>query len=178
MIRNQAEYNALFDSIYVVALSGQRLYYPDPIITFNDALGVDVCTVFKIKQRISRDAANDLFEMEFDRKSATYKQLGENRTDLILDRLRDRIKSHTMTTSKTPLRERFATSWPASPFEEWLDETVEYHWMTAEWFKREDDLWSDYAVMTSVHVPILGDRAEFISNYGGTFVLTKMGYDF
>jgi hypothetical protein len=110
MIRNQAEYNALFDSIYVVALSGQRLYYPDPIITFNDALGVDVCTVFKIKQRISRDAANDLFDMEFGRKSDTYKKLGDNRTDLILDRLRDRIKSHTMTTSKTPLRERFATS--------------------------------------------------------------------
>lgn len=176
MIKNRAEYDTLFNSIYTVALNGQRIYYPEPTLVFDDALNTNVCSVFKIKQRIARQAAEDLFEMEFDRKSATYAKLGHDRPDLIMDRLRDHIRTDTMKTCKTPLRERFSTSWPASPFEEWLDESVKVHWMTAEWFKNEGDLWSDYAVMTTVRVPIFGDQKQFLDDYGSSFVLTKIGY--
>jgi hypothetical protein len=176
MIRNPAEYDALFQSIYTAAMNGQRLYYAEPAIVYDSALGRDVCTVFKVKQRINRDHADQLFNMEFDKNSAVYKQLGINRADLIMDRLRDYIKSETMSTSNVPLRSRFAFGWPASPFEEWLDETSPLHWATAEWFKREDDPWSDYATMVSVHVPIMGDRKQFLDDYGGSFVLTKMGF--
>ena len=177
MIKNRAEYDALFNSIYTVALNGQRLYYPEPTVIYNDELRQDVCTVFKIRQRISRAAADDLFNMEFDSKSAAYKQLDPSaRADLILNRLRDHINADTKKTCQTPLRDRFSTQWPASPFEEWLDEAVHLHWMTAEWFKNEKDPWSDYAVMTSVHVPIMGDRKKFLDEYGGSFVITKMGF--
>jgi hypothetical protein len=64
--------------------------------------------------------------------------------------------------------------WPASPFEEWLEDSVQFHWMTAQWFAQSDTWWGDYAILLSVFVPVLTSIEEFRNDYGNAFVMTKL----
>lgn len=157
-------------------MNGQRLYYEHASIDRDPRLNLDVANLFNIKQRVERSLLDDMIDLEF--TGTTIKQLKlSDPTDLIMDRLKDEIKERTWNNAKRKLSESITYNWPACPFDEWAEETFDFHWMTAEWYKGEH-YFSDYSLLVRVFVPVLTSREEFDSDYGQNFIMTKLSYDF
>lgn len=169
-IAHVASYNQLWRSLYVAAINGQRIHYSKPSFE-KDEQQRDVCTIFKIKQRIHFTDIEDLHGYEHDRTFKNVKDL-----DKYMDLLCKEIESHTRKMSSRPIGQRITHMWPTGPFEEWIDETHHEHWMTANWFKDESRQFSDYATVISVKAPITIPLKDYEQEYGEAFVMTKIGY--
>jgi hypothetical protein len=154
-------------------MGGIRIYYPEPHYFIQEQLGVKCCTIFKMKQRVPAGLLSDLRAAEHkDKKPAALRSIG---LDLYANRLKDEIVRKTWATANRPLSQRITYEWPASPFEEWLDENVQTHWMTAEWFQESGmGPEGDFAFMISVHAPINCTQQEWDEAYGEAFVMTKL----
>jgi hypothetical protein len=170
MAREKKDLGQLQEELYTTALAGQRLYYPHATIVYDNAVQQDSALVFKISSVIPYHML---------RNNALYKD--SRRT---MDWLAAEIETRTRESIDCRFSRRLDNQWPATVFEEWLEDTFDQHWMTANWYRSSglitDDVsasngtYTDYALMTSVHVPINTSRAEFDKEYGGAFTMTKL----
>jgi hypothetical protein len=170
MTHEEPDLAQLQEELYITALAGQRLYYPHATITYDDAVQQDSALVFKISSVIPYHML---------RNNALYKD--SKRT---MDWLVTEIETRTRDSMDCRLSRRIDNQWPATVFEEWLESTFDQHWMTSKWYNdtvgitrhsfSSGDPYDDYALMTSVHVPINTSRAEFDKEYGGAFTMTKL----
>ena len=153
-------------------MGGIRIYYPQPKYFMQEQLGRQCCTVLKMKQLVPAGLLHDLRNAEYSLKDQKGRKVG---LDLYANRLKDHVASYTWNKKKRPLSQSITYEWPASPFEEWLEENVDWHWMPAEWFQDEEmGPESDFAFMVSVHVPLLIPKDEWDGDYGEAFVMTKL----
>lgn len=174
MAGKTATYDRLWRDLFVTLMGGQRIYYPEPQYFIQEQLGRRCATIFKIKQAIPNGLFNDLLIEEYPDKK---KRPHGIQTDLYANRLKLEVAEKTWNNAKRPLSQRITYEWGITPFEEWLEETCEWHWMTAEWFQTQEnghDPFGDYAFMISVHTPLLMPQAEFDEAYGEAFVMTKL----
>jgi len=170
-----ATYERLWRDLYVTLLNGQRVYYPEPQYFMQEQLGRRCCTIFKMKQLVPNELLMDLLVEEYPEE----KMRRNIQTDLYANRLKQEIAEKTFNDAKRPLSQRITNQWLSNPFEEWLEEKCQWHWMTAEWYQdREDghDPFGDYAFMVSVHTPVLQSVESFDEEYGEAFVMTKLMY--
>lgn len=170
MTHEEPDLAQLQEELYITALAGQRLYYPHATITYDDAVQQDSALVFKISSVIPYHML---------RNNALYKD--SKRT---MDWLVTEIETRTRDSMDCRLSRRIDNQWPATVFEEWLESTFDQHWMTSKWYRSPVSMtndmnasngsYTDYALMTSVHVPLNTSRAEFDKEYGGAFTMTKL----
>jgi hypothetical protein len=161
MAHEEPDLAQLQEELYITALAGQRVYYPHATIMYDDVLRQDSALVFKIRSVIPYHKLRD---------NALYKDT--NRT---MDWLVTEIETQTRDSMDCRLSRRIDNQWPATVFEEWLESSFDQHWMTAKWYKsRPGDTYDDYALMTSVYVPINTSRVEFDKEYGSAFTMTKL----
>ena len=170
-----AVYDRIWRDLYVLAMNGTRVYYPEPQYFMQEQLGVKCCTVFKMKQLIMADLLQDLKFEEFGKVNKDWRKIGN---DLYADRLKQEIAAHSWNNSHRKLSQTITNQWPATPFENWLEDKVDRFWMTAQWFQTENPHdGSDFAFLVSVHVPLTVPQAEWDADYGEAFVMTKLMYD-
>lgn len=173
---NRSFYEREWESLFDLAYNGQRTYYTNPTIETDPRLDRPVANLFTIRQTIQEEQIDSLMNIEFgpykNRKKYS-KNYVEN--DLYLNRLCDEIKERTWTHAKMPISGRITFEWPSCEFDRWLEETHEYHWMTATW-QRFGDKWfsGDFEVLTTVWAPVLMDLDEYDSQWGQAIVMTKM----
>jgi hypothetical protein len=170
MAREEQDLGQLQEELYTTALAGQRLYYPHATIVYDNAVQQDSALVFKISSVIPGHML---------RHNNLYKD-----TSRTMDWLAAEIETRTRESIDCRFSRRLDNQWPATVFEEWLEDTFDQHWMTANWYRSPvgmtDDVsppigsYTDYALMTSVHVPINTSRAEFDKEYGSAFTMTKL----
>lgn len=166
-------YEDLWVALITSCFNGQRLHYTEPSIQFDDRIGKATALVFKIKQRIDRGHLRDLMDLEF---GTVRKNIPKGiDVDLYMNRICHEIKEATWEDSKRPFSHRINFKWPTAPFEEWLEERHDRHWMTAQWFS-DSDYYSDFAILLSVYAPIDDDDIEgYKYDWGSAITLTKMG---
>lgn len=171
MKNRTALYDRVWRDLYVTLMGGIRIYYPDPIYFTQEQLGRNCCTIFKMKQRISADLLSELRSEEYpDRKDQHKIDL-----DLYADRLKQEVVANTWDKGPRKLSQSITYEWPATPFEDWLEDNVESFWMTAEWFQVEGaGPFDDFAFMVSVHTPLSVTKNEWDEAYGEAFVMTKL----
>jgi hypothetical protein len=168
------DYNKLFRSICVMIVNGERVYYSDPTIEYDNRLDGDACVVFKIRTVIPIDFVVELVHAQ---KTIIKKDNPHSHYHgLAMTEICNHVKKQTWDTRNTAFSKRITHMWGASTFEEWLDDH-DTHWMEPEWFKDEDNEFSHYAVITMVKIPVKSSRKEFEDDYGSSFVMTKLMND-
>lgn len=184
--REQAGYDSLIDAMVAKAMGGSRIYYSEPSFEYNQQLNKQVCTIFKIKSRLSQENIWDLKEFDGGNKpkfgepgflEKPTQAANERSDEYCANHFCDLIKHLTLSNLGVKLIDRVDHFWPASPFDEWLDEEHAQHWMTAETFTDPDVMFGDFALMITVYAPVEGDLEEYKARYGQAFIMTKLGMD-
>jgi len=171
-MRDRATYDRVSEDLHTSIMGGIRLYYPMPHYFTQEQLGKRCCTVFKMKQLVTWDLLSDLRFAE----GGDHRQV---KLSNYADRIKNDIASYTWKNRARPLSQSITYQWPASHFEEWLEDAVDEYWMTAEWFQKDyndGSIDSDYAFMVSVHAVINCTQEEWDEQYGSAFIMTKMLY--
>lgn len=175
VIQNTAKYNEIHKTLWTLAMNGRRYYFPYCTIEYNSDLGQDVAVLFQSKQVIPGDLLDELLELEFSIEER--KQMGRDGLNAYMNRLVDSIKNDTLKQPKRRLSGLITELWPVCDFDEWLEETVEYPWMTASYQVVDDwSLGSRYFKLTcKYHAIVNMPRQQFEDGYGSAFLMTKMG---
>jgi hypothetical protein len=163
-------YDSALDTLHAHLMSGQRVYYPQPHYFMQEQLGIQCCTVFKMKQLVQLEALSEMRKLE-PKSSKSSNAIGLQPQ---ADRLKQEVASRSWNKGERNLSQSIMFKWPYTPFEEWVEQEVNKFWMTAEWFQSTDgDELSDFAFIVSVHTPA-SDKVKFDAAYGEAFVLTKL----
>jgi hypothetical protein len=153
----------LQEQLYITALSGQRQYYPHTTVNTGaeSATGNPSAIVFNILTVIPYHMLRD---------KVLYKK-----TDRTMDWLVEEVGRRTRANTHMKFSRRLDNQWPATVFDEWLEDTFDNHWMSATWYQHEDSMgMDDYALMINVHVPVETTAEEFETAYGEAFTMTKL----
>ena len=155
-------------------MNGRRLYFPYCTIEYNADLGHDVAVLFQSKQVIPGDLLDELLELEFN--AAQRKQMGRDGLSIYMNRLVDSIKNDTLKYPKQRLGELITEQWPVCPFDEWLEETIEYPWMTASYVHHDNwgTMTRDFELTCKYHAIVNMPRRQFEDEYGSAFLMTKL----
>lgn len=179
-IKNQQEYDRIWQSIYMSVWGGTRHYSTFPTIYKDDRINSPVATLFTISSVVKREDLDELIHIEFgpykDRKKFSKNYVAP---DLMLNRLKDQIAAHTWSTRENPISSRITHMWPDSPFSEWMEKEHKIHWATARWSELNtgggymEGIWL-YQFDITLHAPITGTPEEYNDAWGEAIVMTKM----
>lgn len=161
------KYVALSRELYSIAFKGRRIYNTNLVVTQDDILRHPAAELFKVRQRINYDSLYQLKSIEFKNNNSVG-------IDLYMNRICDLIAKKTRT-EKIPFSTRFGR-WPASDFEEWIEETHNEYFATGEWFSDYDKYGTyDYALLLTIKAPVPMAIDKYKNEYESSITLTKLG---
>ena len=164
-MQNHGKYREAFDKLIVQALSGSRIYFPEPqdISVQDDVIKY---RAFVVRSKIDNDDLLDIAEII----KGKGKVNGGTR-EIAMQRLCDELKAQSETYPSAAFQERFE-GWPRSAFERWMSDTHQGSLIHAS--PQFQPATFEYMVTLNVWTVTTLPYEDFKEQYGSAIVMTKM----
>lgn len=162
---NHNNYREAFDKLVVQALSGSRIYFPEPQdVSMID--GVIKYRAFVMRSKIDNDDLLDVAEFIKGKGKAN-----TGHREIAMQRLCDELREQSATYPTASFESRFE-GWPRSAYERWMSDTHQGSLIHAspEFQPTNFEYMVTLNVWTTTNLPY----EEFKEQYGSAIVMTKM----